>query len=134
VVLFHLIGVTGEPRLAKVAESIHLGSSAVSDRHQDLELPASPERVREIVRTAGTEMGWQVRDESGCVVVRGRRRLLSGEWPIGIRVSIKRGSGRDRSSLSLWGRIGGFGPFVAERLKEEMEAFATLLRSRASSG
>lgn len=106
----------------------------VSDRHQDLELPAPPERVREIVKAAGEELGWQVRDESDCMIVRERRRLLSGEWPVGIRISIKRGKGADRSKLSLRGRIGGFGPFVAERLKEEMESFETRLRSLSSAG
>lgn len=106
----------------------------MSDRHQDLELSASPERAREIVRTAGEELGWQVLDESDCVIVRERRRLLSGQWPVGIRVSIRRANRDGRARLSLWGRIGGFGPFVAERLKQEMESFETRLRSLSSAG
>jgi hypothetical protein len=106
----------------------------MSDRHQDLELPAPPERAREIVKAAGAELGWQVRDESDCVVVRERRRLLSGEWPIGIRISIGGVTDGKRTRLSLWGRIGGFGPFVAERLKEEMESFEDRLRSLSSAG
>jgi hypothetical protein len=106
----------------------------MSDRHQDLELPAPPERAREIVKAAGAELGWQVQDESDCVIVRERRRLLSGQWPVGIRVSIKRASRSGRSRLSLRGRVGGFGPFVAERLKEEMESFESRLRCLSSAG
>jgi hypothetical protein len=106
----------------------------MSDRHQDLELAASPERARELVKAAGEELGWQVHDESDCVVVRERRRLLSGQWPVGIRVSIRRAKRDGRTRLSLWGRIGGFGPFVAERLKQEMESFESRLRSLSSAG
>lgn len=106
----------------------------MSDRHQDLELAAPPERAREIVKAAGHELGWQVLDESDCVIVRERRRLLSSQWPVGIRVSIRRANDGKRSRLRLWGRIGGFGPFVAERLKEEMESFEVRLRAMSSAG
>jgi hypothetical protein len=106
----------------------------MSDRHQDLELPAPPERAREIVKAAGADLGWQVRDESDCLIIKERRRLLSGEWPIGIRVSFKRASASGRTRVSLWGRIGGFGPFVAERLKDEMETFESRLRRHATAG
>jgi len=106
----------------------------MSDRHQDLELAASPERARELVMAAGEDLGWQVLDERDCLVVREQRRLLGGHWPVGIRVSIGRGKRDGRSRLSLWGRIGGFGPFVAERLKREMESFEARLRALSSAG
>jgi hypothetical protein len=106
----------------------------MSDRHQDLELTVSPGRARAIVRTAGEELGWQVLDESDCVIVRERRRLLANHWPVGIRVSIGRAKRDGRAKLSLWGRVGGFGPFVAERLKAEMERFEIRLRSLSSAG
>lgn len=106
----------------------------MSDRHQDLELSASPERAREIVKAAGEELGWQVLDESDCVIVRERSRVLSGEWPVGIRISIGRAKREGRSLVRLWGRIGGFGPFVAERLKREMESFETRLRALSAAG
>jgi hypothetical protein len=106
----------------------------MSDRHQDLELRASPERARELVVAAGEELGWQVVDERDSVLVRERRRRLSGQWPVGIRVSIARASREGRSRLRLWGRVGGFGPFVAERLKQEMESFESRLRALSSAG
>jgi hypothetical protein len=55
-----------------------------------------------------------------------------GRWPVGIKVSIADAGGK-RSALKLWGRMGGFGPFIAEQLKERMEEFASLLRRQAAA-
>lgn len=105
----------------------------MSDRHQDLELAAPPEQVREIVRDAVAELGWKcLEDEDGTLVVRESPRQLLGRWPVGIEVSIADAGGR-RSALRLWGRMGGFGPFIAEQLKERMEEFAALLRRQAAA-
>ncbi len=104
----------------------------MSDRHQDLELAAPPERAREIVRNAVAELGWRcLEDEDGALVVREAPRLLADHWPVGIRVSID-AAGERRSALRLWGRQGGFGPFIAEHLKEAMEQFAASLQRLAS--
>src|SRR5262249_52021825 len=108
-------------------------SSPMSDRHQDLELPAAPAEAREIVREAVAELGWKcLEDEDGALVVRESPRLLLGRWPVGIKVSIADAGGR-RSALKLWGRMGGFGPFIAEQLKERMEEFALSLRRQAAA-
>lgn len=105
----------------------------MSDRHQDLELPAPPEQAREIVREAVAELGWRcIEDGDGSLVVRESPRLLLGRWPIGIKVSIVDAGGK-RSALELWGRMGGFGPFIAEQLKERMEEFASQLRRHAAA-
>lgn len=105
----------------------------MSDRHQDLELAAPPEEAREIVREAVAELGWKcLEDESGALVVRESPRVLLGRWPLGIKVSIADAGGM-RSALELWGRMGGFGPFIAEQLKERMEEFASLLRRHAAA-
>lgn len=105
----------------------------MSDRHQDLELPAPPEQAREIIREAVAELGWKcLEDGDGTLVVRESPRLLLGRWPVGIKVSIADAGGR-RSALELWGRMGGFGPFIAEQLKERMEEFASLLRRHAAA-
>jgi hypothetical protein len=104
----------------------------MSDRHQDLELPASPQRAREIVLAATEEIGWRcAEDGDGGLVVREAPRLLTGHWPVGIKVSIA-AAGEGRTRLVLWGRQGGFGPFIAEHLKEAMEEFAASLRRLAS--
>ncbi|HEY2717229.1 MAG TPA: hypothetical protein VGI73_13500 [Solirubrobacterales bacterium] len=105
----------------------------MSDRHQDLELAAAPEEAREIVREAVAELGWKcLDDEDGGLVVRESPRLLLGRWPVGIKVSIADAGGK-RSALELWGRMGGFGPFIAEQLKERMEEFASLLHRQAAA-
>ena len=107
--------------------------SPMSDRHQDLEIAAPPEQAREIVREAVAELGWKcLEDEDGVLVVRESPRLLLGRWPVGIKVSIAE-AGRKRSALKLWGRMGGFGPFIAEQLKERMEEFALLLQRQAAA-
>jgi hypothetical protein len=107
----------------------------MSDRHQDLELAAPPEAAREIVREAVAELGWKcLEDDDGALVVRESPRLLLGRWPVGIKVSIvDADAGGKRSALRLWGRMGGFGPFIAEQLKERMEEFATLLQRQAAA-
>jgi hypothetical protein len=99
----------------------------MSDRHQEIELAASPEEARESVKRAGEELGWQVSEEGDCLIVRERPRVLSGHWPVGIRVSVEGAATPRRSLLRLWGRMGGFGPFIAERLKERMEDFESRL-------
>jgi hypothetical protein len=105
----------------------------MSDRHQDLELAAPPDRAREIVREAVAELGWKcLEDEDGALVVRESPRLLLGRWPVGIKVSIADAGGK-RSALKLWGRMGGFGPFIAEQLKERMEEFASRLQRQAAA-
>ncbi len=105
----------------------------MSDRHQDLELPAPPEQAREIVRETVAELGWKcLEDGDGTLVVRESPRMLLGRWPVGIKVSIADAGGR-RSALELWGRMGGFGPFIAEQLKERMEEFASSLRRHAAA-
>ncbi len=104
----------------------------MSDRHQDLELPVPPEQARETVRRAVAELGWGLSEEGADLVVRERAGLLSDHWPLGIKVSI--GAGPDGSTLSLWGRMGGFGPFIAERLKETMDEFVARLGPAEGSG
>lgn len=105
----------------------------MSDRHQDLELPAPPEQAKEIVREAVAELGWKcLEDGDGTLVVRESQRMLLGRWPVGIKVSIA-DAGPRRSALELWGRMGGFGPFIAEQLKERMEEFASQLRRHAAA-
>jgi hypothetical protein len=105
----------------------------MSDRHQDLEIAAPPEQAREIVREAVAELGWKcLEDDDGGLVVRESPRLLLGRWPVGIKVSIDDAGGK-RSALRLWGRMGGFGPFIAEQLKERMEEFASLLQRQAAA-
>src|SRR3954452_6632726 len=100
----------------------------MSDRHQDLELAAPPEQAREIVRETVAELGWKcLEDEDGALVVRESPRMLLGRWPVGIKVSIADAGGR-RSALELWGRMGGFGPFIAEQLKERMEEICSTLQ------
>ncbi len=100
----------------------------MSDRHQDLELAVPPQRAREVVREAVAQIGWRcVEDEDGSLVVREGAGLLADHWPIGIKVSIET-VGERRSALRMWGRQGGFGPFIAEQLKEAMEEFAAAVR------
>jgi hypothetical protein len=99
----------------------------MSDRHHEIELPTSPEEARASVLRAGEELGWQVSEEDDCLIVRERPRVLSGHWPVGIRVSVESAAAPGRSLLRLWGRMGGFGPFIAERLKEQMEDFESRL-------
>jgi hypothetical protein len=105
----------------------------MSDRHQDLEIAASPEAAREIVRETVAGLGWTcLEDEDGALVVRESPRVLLGRWPVGIKISIADAGGK-RSALKLWGRMGGFGPFIAEQLKDRMEEFASLLRRQAAA-
>ena len=105
----------------------------MSDRHQDLELPAPPEEAREIVLETVAELGWKcLEDEDGTLVVRESPRLLLGRWPVGIKVEVAEAGGK-RTALRLWGRMGGFGPFIAEQLKERMEEFAVSLRRHAAA-
>src|ERR1700759_2988358 len=104
----------------------------MSDRHQDLELAAPPEEAREIVRETVADLGWKcVEDEDGTLVVREAPRVRLGRWPLGIKVEVT-AAGERRTALRLWGRMGGFGPFIAEQLKERMEEFAVSLRRQAA--
>jgi hypothetical protein len=105
----------------------------MSDRHQDLELAAPPEEAREIVLATVADLGWKcLEDEDGTLVVRESPRMLLGRWPVGIKVEVA-AAGERRTALRLWGRMGGFGPFIAEQLKERMEEFAISLRRHAAT-
>ena len=105
----------------------------MSDRHQDLELPAPPEEALAIVSETLADIGWKcLEEEDGSLVVRESPRMLLGRWPLGIKVEVAP-AGERRSALRLWGRMGGFGPFIAEQLKERMEEFAISLRRHASA-
>jgi hypothetical protein len=105
----------------------------MSDRHQDLELAAPPEEALAIVRKTVADLGWKcLEDEDGSLVVRESPRMLLGRWPLGIKVEVA-AAGDRRSALRLWGRMGGFGPFIAEQLKERMEEFAISLRRHAAA-